>query len=173
MYQDPKLPVTFEVPENLIVEAFSYGGKSGVSVRDYAKDDDFREFEISLRVEPAPEGKSAADLVAGYADSMKGAGGYADVQPGPVAKVRVMDRDGARFTATYTWKGGREYFTRPDGEERHTGEGPLKKKVEGVVIPLGDTMLTITLDVSLAQEARRRPVLDRVLSTLKAAVQAP
>jgi hypothetical protein len=165
-FRDPEAPYAFDYPSPLVLEKRLKPDSQLVWLRDYTKDDNFRGFLIEHRSRRLRPGETVASRARELVDGLMKAEAYDDVRLTREEATTLAGKAATHLEIQLTHRGGHEYFTRPDGEERHTEDRPLALVREVWLIVLDQTLYQLTWTSEAAQREVRRSQIDVVLQSL-------
>ncbi len=160
-----KAPYAFEYPNDWHAETAEWRGVLSTSLYDYSQDDNFRAFRIRVKMEPAKDKTSLVQRAQTMAQGLSKGAAFRGVKLQKTEKTQWLGQDALSVQIVYSYVGGREMFTRPDGEERHTKSDPLKMVLSAMITQRNDRILIVSLDVSLRQQADRIQGYQNILKT--------
>lgn len=165
-FDDARFPFVFEYADSLHLESHAAKRGQQAMLRDWSADDNYRAFLIMVSAKRVDKGVSLDTAADAWLTGRRKASAYRNITVTARKRSTHGKRPALVLEVHYTYAGGRETFTRPDGEERHTEEGALPMVAHVVFLRHGARLVRALLDVSKAQEPRRRAQLRRVLRTV-------
>lgn len=111
-------------------------------------------------------GETVASRTKELVDGLMKAEAYGDVRLMREGATTLAGKAATHLEIQLTHLGGRAYFTRPDGEERHTEDRRLALVRAVWLVVLDQTLYQLTWTSEAAQREARRSQIDGVLRSL-------
>ncbi len=166
-FEQDGVPFSFDIPKSLTPSVGRANEILVVELRDWAKDDNFRAFQLSIRTEPADKNVPLEALSTRIVAGLRGAGAYEDVKVHRKARATWKGLDTMDLHMTYVNVGGREYYQDHRGRERHTSGTQLKMESLVRIFYRKGVQYTLTLDSSIGQSAERHAQWNTVLQSFR------
>jgi len=162
-----KAPYSFDYPNEWHAETAEWRGVLSTSLYDYSQDDNFRAFRIRVRMEPVKDKASLVQRAEAMAQGLSKGAAFTGVKLQKTEKIQWLGQAALAVQIVYRYAGGREMFTRPDGEERHTKSDPLPMVLSAMITQQNNQILIVSLDVALSQQADRAKPYQNILKTFR------